>query len=383
MSSLGVFCHSFEINGANNFVFTLVRSLKHVHTFTIYSHRHGKMSEKFISEGAKTVVLKEGDEGKFITIHDAIVINSLIMSKIAVECHNRKVPHALIVHETWDKNSMEKKMINLWGLNSVTPDDVIMALKNSSNIVFPAHYLKKVYKDLVEKDRSKTIYCTIDTASIDHYGLSNNRKSIRKNLHVTEETLWFLQVGTITRRKSQLSTVRAFHRLVERLGHSNKIKLTFVGARDFRPGEAEYIKQIIDYVKVNKIDHLVEILPVQDNANKFFLAADILVHPSINEVLPLAILEACYCRMAVIVSNLDGMPELISNELNGLLVDPFDENSIYSAMLKLATDEKLRKFIGKNARTMIEKNHSKADFANNYIDLFDAVVCNGANYYKK
>lgn len=54
----------------------------------------------------------------------------------------------------------------------------------------------------------------------------------------------------------------------------------------------------------------------------FILKMDIIVVPSIREPLGNVIIEAGYCKKPVIASNIDGIPEIITNGVNGILIDP-------------------------------------------------------------
>ena len=102
-----------------------------------------------------------------------------------------------------------------------------------------------------------------------------------------------------------------------------------------------------------------------------------MLHPSINEVLPFAILEACYSEIPVIASNIDGIPEIITDEINGLLINPFDMGSIVTAMTRLTVDINLRTFLGKNSRASILNQHSYKNLENTTMNLLDKVFNEG------
>ena len=62
---------------------------------------------------------------------------------------------------------------------------------------------------------------------------------------------------------------------------------------------------------------------------EFISKMDIMVVPSIREPLGNTIIEAGYCKKAVIASNVDGIAEIIKSESNGILIDPENELSFY------------------------------------------------------
>ena len=54
----------------------------------------------------------------------------------------------------------------------------------------------------------------------------------------------------------------------------------------------------------------------------FISKMDIIVTPSIREPLGNIIIEAGYCKKAVIASNVDGIPEIITDGVSGILINP-------------------------------------------------------------
>lgn len=73
--------------------------------------------------------------------------------------------------------------------------------------------------------------------------------------------------------------------------------------------------------------------------------AHVLVAPSVptsdgrREGIPVALMEGMATGAAVIASRLSGIPELIQDDVNGLLTEPGDAESIAAALLKLASDD--------------------------------------------
>ena len=58
------------------------------------------------------------------------------------------------------------------------------------------------------------------------------------------------------------------------------------------------------------------------NSFNFIKNLDILIVPSIREPLGIVSVEAGLCKTPVIASNIDGIPEVITNKKNGILIDP-------------------------------------------------------------
>jgi len=91
-----------------------------------------------------------------------------------------------------------------------------------------------------------------------------------------------------------------------------------------------------------------------------FARADVFVLPSRAEGLPMSVLEAMARGLPVIATPVGGLPELIEDGVNGLLVPPGDPPALARAILKLADNQEARQALGRAARETILARHSAA-----------------------
>lgn len=85
--------------------------------------------------------------------------------------------------------------------------------------------------------------------------------------------------------------------------------------------------------------------------------ADLLVLPSLHEGLPMSVLEAMSWGLPVVASPVGGIPEVVQDGFNGVLVPPTDIAAIAQALHELIENEPLRLQLGANARTSVEHLH--------------------------
>ena len=81
-----------------------------------------------------------------------------------------------------------------------------------------------------------------------------------------------------------------------------------------------------------------------------YAVSDIYVLPSLYENFPASVLEAMASSCAVVATNICGIPEMIENRRNGLLIEPRSPNSIARAIIELAENPDLRATLGQEAR---------------------------------
>jgi glycosyltransferase involved in cell wall biosynthesis len=82
---------------------------------------------------------------------------------------------------------------------------------------------------------------------------------------------------------------------------------------------------------------------------------DIFLFPSLMEGLPSVLLEAMATGMPVITTETCGMPDVVENEMNGLLIPTANATAIEMAVLRLANEKDLRERLGSAARETMKR----------------------------
>ncbi len=94
------------------------------------------------------------------------------------------------------------------------------------------------------------------------------------------------------------------------------------------------------------------------DAKKYLNAFDIFVLPSIKEGFPYAILEAMRAGLPIVATKVGGIPEMLKNETNGLLVEPFSPSDLATKITRLLKDNVLAVKIGRQAKIDVENYFS-------------------------
>lgn len=95
---------------------------------------------------------------------------------------------------------------------------------------------------------------------------------------------------------------------------------------------------------------IVEPLVPSGQIHELFAAHDVFLFPSLMEGLPSVLLEAMASGMPVITAETCGMPDVVEDGYNGLLVLPADAQRIEEAVLSLAASSELRERLGRAAQ---------------------------------
>ena len=87
------------------------------------------------------------------------------------------------------------------------------------------------------------------------------------------------------------------------------------------------------------------------------------------EGISVAIMEACSAFLPILGSNVGGIPEIIKDDINGLLIEPENEQQLAEALSKLISNEKLRMEMGTKSYQMVKE---KWDMNKQVIKLVEA-----------
>ena len=99
----------------------------------------------------------------------------------------------------------------------------------------------------------------------------------------------------------------------------------------------------------------------QEEVRALLSRADLVAVPSVptsggrREGIPVVLMEAMSCGIAVVASRLSGIPELVLDDSTGLLVEPRDANGLAEALERLLRDPNLRRRLGDAARAKVER----------------------------
>ncbi|MEB3180834.1 MAG: glycosyltransferase family 1 protein [Nostocaceae cyanobacterium] len=86
-----------------------------------------------------------------------------------------------------------------------------------------------------------------------------------------------------------------------------------------------------------------------------FASADAFIFPSRTETLGLVLLEAMAAGCPVVAANSGGIPDIVTDGVNGYLFNPQDEQGAIAATIRLLEETQQRENIRQNARTEAER----------------------------
>jgi glycosyltransferase involved in cell wall biosynthesis len=147
-------------------------------------------------------------------------------------------------------------------------------------------------------------------------------------------------VGNLTAKKNHDALVAAV----------GILRRTVPGARLVLVGGGPREAALRQLVRAADLEGAVLMTGVRDDVPALLPAFDVFAMSSRFEGLSIALLEAMAAGVAPVVTRVGGMPEVIRDGRDGLLVEPDDPGALAEAMVRLAGDDAFRSAVGAAAR---------------------------------
>jgi len=139
-------------------------------------------------------------------------------------------------------------------------------------------------------------------------------------------------------------------------------------------GEGPDRTAIEEMVRRYDLGEVVTLAGQQTDMPAVYAGIDIFVLPSLNEGLPMTLLEAMAAGKPVVASRVGAISTVIKDQETGLLIAAADEAALTQALRRLLADPELRLRLGRNARAHVEQNFTTAAMVQKYRTVYEEVL---------
>jgi N-acetyl-alpha-D-glucosaminyl L-malate synthase BshA len=145
-----------------------------------------------------------------------------------------------------------------------------------------------------------------------------------------------------------------------------KAKLVMIGDGPEKAGAEQLAREL-------RVERDVLFLGNQDCMEELLPLADVFLLPSSTESFGLVALEAMSAEVPVVASNAGGLPEVVEDGATGFLHDSGHIEGFVDSVLRLLTDERLRRGMGRRARRVARERFAPDDMIDRYIQVYDSL----------
>jgi glycosyltransferase involved in cell wall biosynthesis len=360
--------HGLSMGGAEILVGRLARGLRHRYRFIVAClDQVGELGEGLVQEGIKVAHLgrQPGFDWRCVRKLSRLFATEKIRIVHAHQCtpfayslatrfFGRRPPVLFTEHGRFypDVRSLKRKWFN----------NVLAASHDRFVAVGESVRQALIKNEGLHPNRIQVVYNGITLSRTSDEPA--NRDDLRRALGASDDDFIVLQVARLDPIKDHKTAIHA----VARAAHGNsRIRLLIVGDG---PERMEIEREI----KSQALDERVALLGQRNDVHCLLDAADAFLLTSLSEGIPLTIIEAMAAGVPVVATSVGGVPELITDEVNGLLARAGDVDGLAAALLRISRDGLLRKRLASRASLDAEIHFSEDRMIMEYERIYQEML---------
>ena len=297
---------------------------------------------------------------------DAVLANTIDSFAGADAATRLGLPVAWIIHESYEF-PVWWQMGHPDGPEPHARERCLEALFSAAATIFPANATRVLYEPYVRAERSLTAPCGVEFSQIDEVRSRVDPVAARDSLGLDPDRRVVLSLGIAEPRKGNAVLARAWAMISSEHPDAG---LYMVGARD-----TPYCKAIRRYINAAGIADSCALEPPTIEPLSWHAAADIFALASDVESAPIALAEAMAFETPAVATRVFGVPELISDGLDGVLFEPNDVADLAAtldAVLRMDRDQ--LRAIGARGARRVREHHDPERFIERLGEVLEAIV---------
>jgi glycosyltransferase involved in cell wall biosynthesis len=118
----------------------------------------------------------------------------------------------------------------------------------------------------------------------------------------------------------------------------------------------------------------VQLMGYRTDMHRVVPCLDLVVHPAKREGMGVALLEAAACGVPIVATRVGGIPEIVQDGLNGLLIEPDDRAGLANAINRMLSNPAEMRSMGAAGRTVAIEKFSVARMIEGNMRVYDRVA---------
>ncbi len=203
---------------------------------------------------------------------------------------------------------------------------------------------------------------------IDFLSKAAAREKIRSRLPVDLEigtNFWLGTISELHKNKGLKYLIEAMHLLDMAIENRDDLPILII------IGEGERRKKLQQRINRYQLDDTIFLIGRVGEAEKYLKAFDIFTLTSITEALPYVLLEAGLAGLPIIASSVGGIPEIIDDMQNGILVRPKEPDEIQKALAYYLAKPEKGAIFGQNIQKKILTDFTKDTMVKMTLELYN------------
>jgi len=244
-----------------------------------------------------------------------------------------------------------KRKVDIWA-------DRLLA-QVSSKIIACSESVKQftAQQEGIPLERFVVIHNGINTS--DFFTNGKDGDQARKELGFEKNALVIGTVGRLVEQKGHRYLVDAMRQILQ----------AFPMTRALIVGEGDLRQKLEEQVASMGLSGYVKFAGSRRDIPRLLSAMNVFAFPSLWEGLPIALMEAMAIGLPVVASDVDGIPEVVDNEITGMLMPPRNSALLAEALMTILDNQTLARMMGKRGRERVLSQFT----IDHYLERLDAL----------
>ena len=236
--------------------------------------------------------------------------------------------------------------------------------KLSPIIISVSEPIKKfLIRSGIRGNKIKIINNGINIAEYQGYN-SQKWLEIRNKMGLGEDEFVVLNIGRLTGQKAQKGIIEAAE-ILNKAGNC---------VRFFLVGDGELRDELEEFINAKKMKGIVQILGFRPDIKELLWMSDIFLLPSLDEGMPISLLEAVASGRTVIATSVGDIPRLIRHDESGLIIPIRDSEAIAGAIRQLQTNRYSCERLSQGALRILREKYSSVRMYREYEMVFKKLL---------
>jgi len=215
----------------------------------------------------------------------------------------------------------------------------------------------------IRAEASRVIENGVATERLDRSSRRQTRERLRRRLDLSEDSVVFLMVSSLTPEKGHTFALTAFEKLA---GEQPQTHLVIVG-------DGPLSDSLKAQALASRGGDRTHFLGRREDVGALLDAADVFLMSSLSEGLPMALLEAMSGGLPSIATAVGEIPRVLTTE-EGRVVPSRDPVALAAAMQELMVSADLRRRLGDSAHRRVAEQYSARRMAERYARVYREVL---------
>jgi len=200
--------------------------------------------------------------------------------------------------------------------------------------------------------------------NLERFATSTAPEAIKESLGIKKEPLIVGSIGALTREKGHQYLLRAALKVIRIYP---KAIFLLVGDGTERPNLEKTASSL-------GIKNSVIFAGMRKDVPEILSIIDVFVLPSLNEGLPMALLEAQAAQIPVVATRVGAIPDVLEDGVTGILIKPKEPEAISNAVIQILSNRKVATEMAQRGFSRVRDNFSSEKMADKYLSIYKELL---------